>query len=135
MTRNRSCVGLGTAALLLVIVGACSTSDPAPSGPGGAVQTFYDHLNAGRLAEAKALYTAEALATVDDTSTAEDLFGTWARHETRDGTVEAVEIVESVEIDDQATVRFVVVFEGGERVEHEVRLVREGESWLLGLIL
>ena len=38
-------------------------------------------------------------------------------------------------VDDQATVRFVVVFEGGERVEHEVRLVREGESWLLGLIL
>jgi hypothetical protein len=100
-------------------------------GPGGAVQSFYRHLNDGAYPEAKALYTVEAREALDDP----EVFGSWAEQATRKGTISKIEIVDSTVEETSATVEFEIVFDDGSKEPHTVELVDEGGQWRLGLIL
>lgn len=122
--------------LVWVIAGAlaCGPSQEGETdagGPGGTVQSFYRHLNDGAYPEAKALYTAEARQALDDP----EMFSSWAKQATREGTISKIEIVDSKVEETSAKVEFEIVFDDGSKEPHTVELVDEGGQWKLGLIL
>jgi len=128
-------VSVGVVVLaVLVLAAACAKEAPKAEGPGGAVQTFYGHLNDGALEKAKALYTNEALAIVEDPAATEDVFGGWAEQETRRRSISSVEILDSQIAEGTATVEFEIRFADGSSVQRQVSLVEQNGGWKLGLI-
>jgi len=123
--------------LLALVVGGILGCGPSQEGeteaggPGGAVQSFYRHLNDGDYPEAKVLYTSEARQALDDP----EMFGSWAEQATRKGTISKIEIINSTVEETSATVEFEIVFDDGSKEPHTVELVDEDGQWKLGLIL
>jgi hypothetical protein len=108
---------------------------PAPGGPAATVQQFYDHLNSGAYAEAKALYSAEVMAVVGDPEITSDAdFRQWAEGETKSGGIAEVEIVDSAETEGTANVSFEIHYDDGSTIERSVELTQEAGQWRLGFI-
>ncbi|MCP3979837.1 MAG: DUF4878 domain-containing protein [bacterium] len=116
--------------LATVILAGCSGSGSA-GGPGGAVEAFYDHMNGGRYDEAKALYANDA--GVEDIFSGDMSFADWAEFETRDGSVDAVTIVEETVSEDGSTaqIRFEVKYADGTGRTANVEVKNEGGAWKL----
>jgi hypothetical protein len=138
MDKNRS-RSLALAACLLVLTAACSSGGPeeeAPAADAGpkaeeAVKAFYDHLNAGHDAAAVALYieaNRTAMAAPDSG------FGDWAKEETKNGTIQTVEIEPVTLPGDTVTVPFTLVYQDGTRAQRAVQAYRIGGAWQLGSI-
>jgi hypothetical protein len=121
------------AALGLLIAG-CSGEET--SGPGQAVETFYDRLNAGEYVAAKALYTAEMRDMLGDPASASDSgFVDWAKTATRDGTIDSVRITqEQTDEEGGATVEYEIVYRDGSTAQHNVTMKLEEGAWRLGLV-
>ncbi len=103
--------------------------------PGHAVQQFYDHLNAGRYAAAKQLYSAEALAVIDDPAlSSEDAFHEFAVTETKQRTVSEVVVISSETGEAEAEVEYEVRYGDGGYKRSTVRLTLEDGVWKLGLV-
>ena len=128
---------LMAAALLatVTLIVACSGSDQA-TGPGGAVQRFYEHLNAGDYAAAKSLYNAEALRLLNDPEFSSDEgFANWAKGHTRDGSISEVTILGTEELESGETrVEFQINYEDGSSTTAEVTATEEDGEWKLGLL-
>lgn len=131
--RNRTGLAL-IAIIALGLIPACSPGAD-DSGPGGAVKRFYEHLNAGDHAAAKAIYNAEARALLDDPEfSSEEGFRTWASQHTREGTISEIRILNEEAEEGSALVEFVIVFEDGTTQAGQVTATLEGEEWKLGLL-
>jgi len=135
---RRKTAALLTVACLLVLLSACSSSDTeeeaaaAPeTGPKAeeAVRAFYDHLNAGREAEALALYIEASRTAMSAPSSG---FGDWAKNETKDGTIQTVEIEPVTIPGNTVTVPFTLVYQDGTRAQRSVPVYRITGTWLLG---
>ena len=118
--------------LLCALPLACSS---APTGPEGAIQEFYRHLNEGHYRQAMSLYNSEARGIFEDPETGGDsVFDEWARTETKDGKVDRVQVVQQEASDVHASVEFQIVYTDGTRVSRSVTLTHESGEWKLGLI-
>ena len=124
----------------LVVFSACSSGGtqeeaaaPAETGPKAeeAVRAIYDHLNAGRQAEALALYI-EANRT--SMSAPDSGFGDWAKEETKNGTIQSVEIEPANIPGDTVTVPFTLVYQDGTRAQRAVEAYKITGHWQLGSI-
>ena len=120
--------------VLGLLLAGCSGQET--SGPGAAVEAFYDHLNSGNYVAAKALYTAEMRDMLHDPASASDAgFVEWARTETRDGSIDTVRITqEETDENDGATVEYELVYRDGSTARHTVTMKLEDDAWKLGLV-
>jgi hypothetical protein len=107
--------------------------DPAPDAATaeGTVQIFFTHLNDGRSEQALALYTDEARQALEDP----EVFGSWVKQVTRDGTLRTVRIVSSSPQAGYTTVDFDLVYEDGTEVRRSVQVQGGEGQWKMGLIL
>ena len=127
--------------LFLALLPACSSEQgSSEQGPGGAVQRFYQHLNAGDYDAAKAIYTGEALAVIDDPEiSSPEAYQSWARQRTHEGTIDRVTIVgtEQEEGEEAGTgailVEFQLHFGDGSIETYEAPVTEENGEWKVGL--
>jgi hypothetical protein len=99
------------------------------------VEEFYERLNDGDYRRAMALYNAEARQVLDDPDSAStEGFAEWAKLETKNGTVDRVQVMDERADEENATVDFQVVYSDGTRTVHTVKLTLEEGEWKLGLI-
>jgi len=123
--------------LVVVAVGLIPACGPGAeeSGPGGAVQRFYRHLNDGDYATAKALYNAETRKMLDDPDlSSEEGFREWAAQQTRDGSISRVEILSAEIAGDEARVEFEIRFRDGSTQAGQVTAKLEDGEWKLGFL-
>jgi hypothetical protein len=122
--------------LILALIPACSSGPDEAEGAGGAVQRFYGHLNDGDYAAAKDLYNQAALELLNDPDfSTDDSFREWAQGHTKNGTISAVTIVGSEELDSGETrVEFQISYEDGSTTSGEVTATLEDGEWKLGLL-
>lgn len=131
--RNRTSLFL-VIILALGLIPACSPGADE-SGPGGAVQRFYEHLNNGEYADAKALYNAEARKLLDDPEFSSDEgFRDWARQHTHQGSISEVKILSAETVEGEAHVEFEIVFDDGSTQAGQVTTTLENDEWKLGLL-
>jgi hypothetical protein len=121
--------------LALALLPACSGGDEA-SGPGGAVQRFYEHLNSGDIAGAKSLYNAEALKLLNDPDfSSEEGFANWAKEHTKDGSISGVTILGTEALESGGNrVEFQINYDDGSSTTAEVTATEENGEWKLGLL-
>ena len=136
------------AALAFLLLASCSssekteegaasgTTETAPAEDAGpkvedTVKAFYEHLNAGHQAEALALYT-EANRTA--MSAPDSGFTDWAKGETKDGTLQSVEVEPVANPGNTVTVPFTLVYKDGSREQRAVEAYNIGGTWTLGSI-
>ena len=128
--------------LLCAVAIGCGGSEQAPPPPAedpapdaataeGTVQIFFEHLNEGRSEQALALYTDEAHQALEDP----EVFGSWVKQITRDGTIRTVRIVSSSPQAGYTTVDFDLVYEDGTEVRRSVQVQGGEGQWKMGLIL
>jgi hypothetical protein len=114
---------------------ACSDSGEA-EGPGGAVQLFYEQLNDGNYNSAKEMYSAEARVTLDDPElSSAGGFRTWANTQTKDRSIEKVEILNEAVDESGATIDYKITYDDGSTKMSQVQLVEEEGAWKLGFSL
>jgi len=115
--------------LLLIAVAACSSpgSDPAAK----AVETFYGSLNEAQYEQALAHYNDELRQTLGNPDSG---FGEWARSETKNGSIEKIEIEGTEELEGEKTVTYKVVYKDGSSVDRSVSLTGSDDDWKLGFI-
>ena len=125
---------LGVSILALAV--ACSGGGEPQGGSDAAstVRTFYDHLNAGRYEDAKALYTAETLQQIFPDASAEEGFRNWAIIETHKGGLAEFNIVNETESPAGILIEFELRFADGESSQRQVTVSEEDGSWRLGFI-
>jgi len=145
---RRSSLVVVPAALALLLLASCSdsekteqnatggTTETAPAENAGpkveeTVKAFYEHLNAGQQAEALALYT-EANRTA--MSAPDSGFADWAKSETKDGTLQSVEVQPVANPGNTITVPFTLVYKDGSKAERAVEAYRIGGTWMLGSV-
>ena len=145
---RRSSLVVVPAVLAFLLLASCSSSEKTEeNATGGATETapaqdagpkveetvkaFYEHLNAGQQAEALALYT-EANRTA--MSAPESGFGDWAKSETKDGTLQSVEVQPVANPGNTVTVPFTLVYKDGSKAERAVDAYRIGGTWMLGSV-
>jgi len=133
MRRSVAWRGLAAIVFAATLVSGCASA-PTEEGPAGAVRQFYDRLNRGDHAGAKALYSAEALGFLDDPGGSSDGFGDWANGETKRRSVAEVRVVSTEEREGAADVQFDVHYRDGSSVSRRVSLVQESGAWKLGFI-
>jgi len=124
------------AVLLLCCSGlrACG-GGPADQGPAAeTVRTFYEHLNQGRYAEAKTLYSEATRQQIFPDFSADAGFREWAAIETHDGGLEAFKVVSEAELEGMVTIEFELRFSDGETARRTVTLREEDGLWRLGVI-
>ena len=136
------------AACAVVLMTACSSSSEttqegsatstetaaeAETGPQveDTVKAFYDHLNAGHQTEALALYTDANRTAMADPSSG---FGDWAKSETKEGTIQSVEVEPVSPTGATVTVPFTLVYKDGTRAQRAVEAYRIGGTWMLGSV-
>ena len=102
----------------------------ADSGPKveDTVKAFYEHLNAGHQTEALALYTDANRTAMSDPSSG---FGDWVKGETKDGTLQSVEVQPVAAPGNTVTVPFTLVYKDGTRAERAVKAYKIGGTWML----
>ena len=136
------------AAFAVLLLASCSSSEKTEeSATGGATETapaeeagpkvedtvkaFYEHLNTGQQAEALALYT-EANRTA--MSAPDSGFTDWAKGETKDGTLQGVEVQPVANPGNTVTVPFTLVYKDGSKAERAVEAYHIGGTWMLGQV-
>ncbi len=136
------------AALAFLLLSSCSSSEKTEEGaaPGttetapaedagpkveDTVKAFYEHLNAGHQTEALALYT-EANRTA--MSAPDSGFADWAKGETKDGTLQSVEVEPVTNPGNTVTVPFTLVYKDGSKEQRAVEAYNIGGIWTLGSI-
>jgi hypothetical protein len=137
------------AALAFLLLASCSSSEETDEGTatGGATDTapaedagpkvedtvkaFYEHLNAGHQTEALALYTDANRTAM---SAPESGFVDWAKTETKDGTLQSVDVPPVTTPGNTVTVPFTLVYKDGSRAERAVEAYRIGGTWMLGSV-
>lgn len=115
---------------------ASGTTETAPAEDAGpkvedTVKAFYEHLNAGQQTEALALYT-EANRTA--MSAPDSGFADWAKSETKDGTLQSVEVKPVTAPGNTVTVPFTLVYKDGSKAERAVEAYNIGGTWMLGSV-
>ncbi|HET9300058.1 MAG TPA: hypothetical protein VFO11_08935 [Candidatus Polarisedimenticolaceae bacterium] len=115
---------------------ASGTTETAPAEDAGpkvedTVKAFYEHLNAGQQTEALALYT-EANRTA--MSAPDSGFADWAKGETKDGTLQSVEVEPVAVPGNTVTVPFTLVYKDGSKELRAVEAYRIGGTWMLGQV-
>ena len=65
----------------------------------------------------------------------DSVFGDWAKEETKNGTIESVEIEPVTLPGDTITVPFALVYRDGTRAQRSVEAYRIGGAWQLGSIV
>ncbi|HEX5041855.1 MAG TPA: hypothetical protein VFV75_03055 [Candidatus Polarisedimenticolaceae bacterium] len=145
---RRSSLVVVPAALALLLLASCSSSEQSEqNATGGATETapaedagpkvedtvkaFYEHLNAGQQAEALALYT-EANRTA--MSAPDSGFADWAKSETKDGTLQTVEVEPVSNPGNTVTVPFTLVYKDGSKELRAVEAYNIGGTWMLGSV-
>ena len=124
-------------AVVLAAAVACSGGDGSAdegSDAAAAVRTFYDHLNAGRFDDAKALYTAETREQIFFDASAEEGFRNWATVETHNSGLTEFKIVSETEGAGGVTIEFELGFKDGESSRRSVTVSIEDGAWRLGFI-
>ena len=134
--RFNTITGAALSALILALAVACSGAGTPQDGSAAAstVRTFYEHLNAGRYADAKALYTAETREQIFPDAGADEGFRNWAVVETHDKSLREVKIVSETEGEDGVTIEFELGFKDGESSQRRVTVSKEDGAWRLGFI-
>jgi len=140
---------LAPAVLALLLLGSCSSSDKEgqTTAAGGAgetgspasasakvedtVKAFYQHLNAGQQTEALALYTDANRTAM---SAPESGFADWAKGETKNGTLQSVEVQPVTAPGNSVTVPFTLVYKDGSKAERAVEAYNIGGTWMLGSV-
>ncbi len=133
--RFNSLMKAAGAALILALAVACSGA--GPGGPGDAestVRTFYDHLNAGRYDDAKALYTEEARQRIFPDASAAEGFENWAIVETHNRSLTEFNVVSETEGETGITIEFELRFKNGESSQRRVTVSEQDGGWRLGVI-
>lgn len=125
-----------TALILAVgLIAGCSGGSSEEEGPGGAVQQFYRHLNDGDYAAAKAMYSAEVLAVLDDPEvSSEEGFRSWARTETKEGSVSAVDILGEEAAEEEVRIEYRVDYRDGTSKTGSVTVTQRDGVWKLGFL-
>jgi hypothetical protein len=130
----RKHTGLFLVLIILLLVPACSTGTDQ-TGPGGAVQRFYGHLNDGDYAAAKDLYNTRAREALDDPEfSSEEGFRMWAEDHTKQGSIAEIRILSEETAENECHVKFEIVFDDGTTQAGQVTATLEGEEWKLDLI-
>ena len=124
------------AALILSLVIACSGAGGPQVGNAATstVRTFYDHLNAGRYDEAKALYTAEARQQIFPDASASEGFRDWAIVETHNSSLTEFNVVSETQAETGITIQFELRFKDGQSSQRRVTVSEEDGAWRLGFI-
>ena len=114
--------------------GTASTA-PDPSSPGALVKEFYDHLNAGHYDAALGLYAADARSTLTDPNLGgQEGFASWAKEETKGGSIQEVSILGDMAGSESASVDYEIVYKDTSKARRSVTLTREGGSWKMGMV-
>lgn len=116
---------------ILIAAVACSGSG---DGAGQAVRSFYDHLDRGDYDAARRMYTPQARSRVEEILDTAGGFPSWARTETREGTIQEIRILEESAQDSGVRVAYEIVYEDGTTTTRAVPVERSGGRWRLGLI-
>jgi len=121
--------------LLGLLVLGCSSEGEEKLGPAQAVEAFYEHLNNADHEKALALYDAEARKVLDDPlSGSAEGFAEWVKLETKDGTIDHVEVLTERPVEESVMIEYQVRYTDGTRALHTVTLTLEDGTWKLGLI-
>jgi hypothetical protein len=137
------------AALAFLLLASCSSSEETqPSADTGGttetaaedagpkvedtVKAFYEHLNAGHQDAALALYTDTNRTAM---SAPESGFAEWAKSETKEGTLQTVEVEPVTATGATVTVPFTLVYNDGTRAQRAVEAYRIGGTWMLGSVV
>ena len=120
------------AAGLVLWLQACADGGDAP---GLAVQDFYRHLNEGDYAGAMAMYTDDALRTLEDAGPEDRTdFALWAEAETKHSSIARVKLLASRAETDRAHVEYEIHYADGSSAHRTVELTLEGDHWRLGFV-
>jgi len=122
--------------LILSLVVACSGGGESGgvSDAAATVRTFYEHLNDGRYAEAKALYSTETMEQIFPDESAEAGFQDWAVVETHKGGLAEFSIVSETKSESGVVIEFELRFEDGESSQRRVTVSKENGAWRMGFI-
>jgi hypothetical protein len=124
-----------TASILALAIACSGGGDPAGgSAAASTVQSFYDHLNARRYADAKALYTDETRGQIFPDAGAEEGFRNWAVVETHNQSLTEFNIVSETESPDGVMIEFELRFKDGDSSQRRVTVSKENGGWRLGFI-
>lgn len=133
--RFNSLMKAAGAALILALAVACSSAGPGGEGDAeSTVRTFYDHLNAGRYDDAKALYTEEARQRIFPDASAAEGFENWAIVETHNRSLTEFNVVSETEGETGITIEFELRFKNGESSQRRVTVSEQDGGWRLGVI-
>jgi hypothetical protein len=120
---------------IVALFGACSSSDSGKSETELAIQQFYDRLGAEDYPTALGYYSMQVREMLEVTGGGVDeSYIEWAREETKQGSVERVEIVNETVEAETADIKYRVVYDDGSTAERTVSLTREEGEWKLGFI-
>ncbi len=133
--RFNSLMKAAGAALILALAVACSGAGPGGEGDAeSTVRTFYDHLNAGRYDDAKALYTEEARQQIFPDANASEGFENWAIVETHNRSLTEFNVVSETKAETGITIEFELRFKNGESSQRRVTVSEQDGGWRLGVI-
>jgi hypothetical protein len=125
--RNYRC-WLAPSLVLALALAACS-SGPQPQ---EAVEAFYQHLSSGAIDQAKTLYSAEVQKSLADLPA--DEFADWVDRETKQGSVERIQVINIQSTEDQSKIEYDIVYRDGSTKRSNVELILEGGTWRLGWV-
>jgi len=145
---RRPSLSIVSVALAFLLLASCSSSEKTEEGAtGGAtttasaedagpkvedtVKAFYEHLNAGHQAEALALYTDANRTAM---SAPDSGFADWAKGETKEGTLQSVDVPPVTTPGNTVTVPFTLVYKDGSKAERSVEAYNIGGTWMLGSV-
>lgn len=133
--RFNSLMKAAGATLILALAVACSGAGPGGEGDAeSTVRTFYDHLNAGRYDDAKALYTEEARQQIFPDANASEGFENWAIVETHNRSLTEFNVVSETKAETGITIEFELRFKNGESSQRRVTVSEQDGGWRLGVI-
>ncbi len=119
---------------LLACAGGGGGGDAEDGSAASTIRSFYDHLNAGRHEDAKALYSEEARRNIFPDARADKGFREWASAETHEGGLTAFEVIGETEVENGITIEFELRFSDGETARRQVTVSDEDGAWRLGFI-
>jgi hypothetical protein len=115
--------------LLLIAVAACSSPDSDPASM--EVVEFYGALNEAQYEQALGHYNDGLRQSLSNPDSG---FDEWATAETKDGSIEKIEIKGVEELEGEKTVTYKIVYKDGSSVDRSVSLTGADDDWELGFI-
>jgi len=132
---SRSCRHLIPLLCIVALFASCSSSDSDSSPTGEAIQQFYDRLEAEDYSGALGHYSAQVREMLEvEGGEVDESYVAWAREETKQGSVQRVEIVEESVEAEKAEVKYQVVYGDGSTATRSVSMTLEEGQWKLGFI-